>query len=240
MSPTTRPASLDRGAERRDEGLFVQSQALGDSTRYRIFLAIRDAPEPIDVAALTERFGLNHNAIRQHLAKLSNAGLVVDEQRPASGRGRPPRAYRLAPGASERWGAAAPNELLSLMLLDLVDDDPEQTLAVGRAMGERLAQTRRPGADTPETLQAVAVRLGFEPRRDTDDVDGVEAAGDTAIVLDHCPFAAAASSAPGVVCTLHRGIAEGVCSAVGDGWHVVDLEVRPPAHAGCRIVVAAD
>lgn len=255
MKPPAARSSSWRAGVGRDDALFVQSQALGDPTRYRIFLAIRDAPAPVDVAALTARFGLNHNAIRQHLAKLSVAGLVVDELRPASGRGRPPRLYRLAPGAAERWGGASPNELLSLMLLDLVDSDVEQALAAGRAMGQRLARTRRAGASTPEALEAVAAQLGFEPQRGTitTDVDaGIDIEishtadgrrgaipGDAEIVLDHCPFAAAASSAPGVVCTLHRGIAEGVAETVGDGWRVVGLEAHAPEQAGCRIVIAA-
>jgi DNA-binding transcriptional ArsR family regulator len=31
----------------------------------------------VDVAELTEHYGLNHKAIRQHLAKLADAGLIL-------------------------------------------------------------------------------------------------------------------------------------------------------------------
>ena len=59
-----------------------QARALGDPTRHDIFQYVVAAEGPIGVAELTEHFGLNHNAIRQHLAKL-----VVAELSPR----RPPR-----------------------------------------------------------------------------------------------------------------------------------------------------
>lgn len=47
-----------------------QARALGDPTRHAIFRNIAEAGGPVGVAELTEQLGLNHNAIRQHLAKL--------------------------------------------------------------------------------------------------------------------------------------------------------------------------
>jgi len=63
---THRPASLQEQAR------------LGDPTRHRIFRYVADAGRPVGVAELTARFELNHNAIRQHLAKLVDAGLVTE------------------------------------------------------------------------------------------------------------------------------------------------------------------
>ncbi len=81
---------MDNVAGSSDHELLVQSRALGDPTRNAIFVHLRDAPEPVTVAELTDRFGLNHNAIRQHLAKLRAAGLATEHRDPPSGRGRPP------------------------------------------------------------------------------------------------------------------------------------------------------
>jgi DNA-binding transcriptional ArsR family regulator len=53
--------------------LQAQARALGDPTRYEVFRYIADASRPVDVAELTAHFGFNHNAIRQHLAKLVDA-----------------------------------------------------------------------------------------------------------------------------------------------------------------------
>ncbi|MDQ1500165.1 MAG: hypothetical protein QOI86_3505, partial [Actinomycetota bacterium] len=78
----------------RDRDVQRQAKALGDPTRHAIFRAVADAAGPIDVATLTARFELNHNAIRQHLAKLCAAGLVIEEVGPSTGRGRPRLQYR--------------------------------------------------------------------------------------------------------------------------------------------------
>ena len=75
-----------------------QARALGDPTRNAIFRYIDAASDPVGVAELTDHFGLNHNAIRQHLAKLRDAGLVVEELATPSGPGRP-----RAPLPAEPW-----------------------------------------------------------------------------------------------------------------------------------------
>ena len=84
--------------------LQVQARALGDPTRHEVFRYLVDADRPVDVAELTDHFGLNHNAIRQHLAKLVDAALVIEETAPRAGRGRPRLVYRLDPATESRWG----------------------------------------------------------------------------------------------------------------------------------------
>ena len=90
------------------DDLLTWGRALGDPTRFAVFARVRDAKEPVTVAELTEHFGLNHNAIRQHLAKLVEAGLVAGTRLPSTGSGRPPTGYRPTPGAVERFGGPAP------------------------------------------------------------------------------------------------------------------------------------
>src|SRR6187551_1251880 len=95
--------------------LQEQARALGDPTRHEIFRYIADAGRPVDVAELTEHLGLNHNAIRQHLAKLVDAELVTEGQAPSTGRGRPRLHYVLHAAAESRWGVTGPYERLSLL-----------------------------------------------------------------------------------------------------------------------------
>src|SRR5690606_28685753 len=104
---------MPRTATTADEVLLAQSRALGDRTRHSIFAYVRDAPRPVGVAELTRHLGLNHNAIRQHLAKLRDADLVVEERARRAGPGRPALQYRPNPGAIERWGGRGPYEALS-------------------------------------------------------------------------------------------------------------------------------
>ncbi|MHB1783921.1 MAG: ArsR/SmtB family transcription factor, partial [Acidimicrobiales bacterium] len=62
-----------------DEGLQHEARALGDLTRHSLFRYIADAPDAVGVAELTDHVRLNHNAVRQHLAVLKDAGLVTEE-----------------------------------------------------------------------------------------------------------------------------------------------------------------
>ena len=97
-------------------GIQEQARALGDPTRHAIFRHVTESTSPVTVRELTEQFGLNHNAVRQHLAKLVAAGLVVEEREAPSGPGRPRLLYTVDPGAESRWGVTGPYERLSLLL----------------------------------------------------------------------------------------------------------------------------
>ena len=65
---------------------------MGDPTRHAIFRYVADARDQVGVAEVTEHFGLNHNPIRQHLAKLVKAGLVAET---TTATGQPGRRRRL-------------------------------------------------------------------------------------------------------------------------------------------------
>lgn len=198
--------------------LQAQARALGDPTRHALFRHVV-AAGTADVAELTAAFGLNHNAIRQHLAKLVAAGLVVGEPSASQGRGRgrPRTVYRAAGGADGRWGVSGPYQRLSRWLLEILrsGDDP-------RVVGRRSGAERGAGLDA---LVEEMAREGFEPevRRRGRRVD---------VVLHACPFADAAMDSPEVVCALHRGLAEGLA---GDALVVEDLVVRDPRRAGCSL-----
>jgi predicted ArsR family transcriptional regulator len=212
---------------RRDARFQRQAKALGDPTRHAIYRAVVDSPRPMDVATLTAHFGLNHNAIRQHLAKLGAAGLVVEAVAAPEGPGRPRLQYRPAPAADADWGIPSPYQQLSLMLLELVRSgrSPRQ---VGAEAGRRMAADLPDTADPLDRLEINAIRQGFEPRR-------TKTRSSIDLILGRCPFQAAASAAPEVVCELHRGLAEGVVEATGGALEVTDLIARDPRKAGCRL-----
>ena len=205
-----------------------QARALGDPTRYDIFRFVAEARSPVKVAALAEYLGFNHNAVRQHLAKLTEAGLLTEE-RASPTTGRPPLQYRVAPTAMGSWGAPGPYELLALLLLE-VANGARTPVEAGEEAGRALARTSPAGADPLDTLETEMARRGFEPTRQT--------RGDvTEIVLERCPFVAAASADPDVVCAVHRGLAAGILDGMEAESRVHDLIVFPPERAGCRLVV---
>ncbi len=207
--------------------LQQQARALGDPTRHAIFRYVVEAGDAVDVAELTSHFEFNHNAIRQHLAKLVDAELVVESSAPSTGRGRPKLIYRPDPSADSRWGAVGPFERLSGLLAEIVRSG-DSAVDVGRRAVER----QRLGANTAEVDPFGAIveqmaRSGFEPeiRRRGDQAD---------IILHTCPFASAAQIDPDTVCGLHLGMAYGVAEVV-DGLVIDELVTRDPRHAGCRL-----
>lgn len=212
--------------------LQEQARALGDPTRHAIFRYVADADAPVDVAELTTHFGFNHNAIRQHLAKLIDAGLLCQDTAPSTGRGRPRLIYRLDPSAESRWGVTGPYERLSRLLAEIVrtGDDP---VDVGRRAAGRLPPSASAEGDPVETLVEAMLRAGFDPVLRTD-------AGHLEVVLRTCPFASAAVVDPETVCAIHRGLAEGIAEQTGGRLVIDDLVAHDPLHAGCELRIRVE
>ena len=206
--------------------LQEQARALGDPTRFAIFRYVADAQRPVDIAELTDHFGLNHNAIRQHLAKLVPARLVTEHQAPASGRGRPRLVYRLDPTADSRWGVTGPYERLSVLLAEMLRTG-DSAVDVGRRSVR--ADDVGAGADPIACVVGVMDRAGFEPVVRNDRGDRFE------VVLRTCPFESAVLAAPAAVCGLHLGIAEGAASLAAERLVVDELVVQDPRRAQCRL-----
>lgn len=207
--------------------LQQEARALGDPTRHAIFRYVAGSKEPVDVAELTDLHGLNHNAIRQHLAKLLEVGLVVERTARPGRPGRPRLLYEVGPGVESRWGVTGPYERLSLLLAEAIRTGAAP-VEVGRRAGRALrAEPPAEGGGLDVLVDAMA-RQGFEPevRR--------RSAG-AAVVLRSCPFATTALADPDTVCALHLGLAEGL--AEGTGVVVDELVRKNPRRAGCRLQV---
>ena len=207
--------------------LQVQARALGDPTRHEIFRYLVDAGTDVDVAELTDHVRLNHNAVRQHLAKLVDADLVEEARARPSGRGRPRLLYRVAPTAESRWGVAGPYERLAVLLTEVVrtGDAPE---AVGARAGRRLIMGGSGASvDAVDRFEDAMARQGFDPT--------VQAEGDEVeVVLRSCPLASAVLADADTVCQLHLGLARGAAEAIG-GIEVDQLEPKDPRRAHCRL-----
>lgn len=220
--------------------LQAQARALGDPTRHRIFRHVAGSATPVGVAELTAYLGIHHNAVRQHLAKLRDAGLVTEELEARDRPGRRRLIYRVAPDLDERWVGGGPYQRLAELLLEVVRTG-RPAREIGREAGraEALAATGAgdggAGDGALDRLAAAARRQGFHPvvrRR----------AGRVELVLEHCPLADVAARDPGTVCALHLGLLEGWAegtAAPDDAVRVEHLAVRPPHRAGCRVEVSS-
>lgn len=208
--------------------LQEQARALGDPTRHRIFRFIAEADQPVDIAELTNHFGLNHNAIRQHVAKLVSAGLMTEGRVASAGRGRPRLVYELDPTADSRWGVTGPYERLSVLLAEVLrtGDSP---VDVGKRSVRREPNRAFPDDDPVAVVVDAMERQGFEPAVRTTRHPRVE------IVLQSCPFASAVLADPKTVCELHLGIVQGAASLAGDRIVVDELVPHDPRRANCRL-----
>ncbi len=208
----------------------IQSRALGDPTRWKIFRYVADNDQGADVAEITSHCGFNHTAIRQHLAKLVEAGLLTTATERSGTRGRPKLVYRVDPAAESRWGVVGPYERLSVLLAEIIrtgDDAVTVGRRAGRSMRTAGASTNPEGSDVSiDDLTDDMARQGFDPtvqRRRA----GIE------IVLQTCPFESAALTHADAVCGLHLGLARGLTD--GSSFVVDELVRRDPRRADCLL-----
>ncbi len=221
---------------RRTDLLQRQARALGDPTRHRIFRLVEGAEEPLGVRELADDLGLHHSAVRQHLAKLVSADLVVEAREAAHGPGRPRSVYRRAPGVLGSWGATSPFERLAALLVDVVRTGAspyEAGMEAGLSLGPQIAVD---AGDRPtlEILTGVFGDQGFEPEAE------VAADGAATVAMGRCPYGPLALAAPEVVCQLHRGLAEGLVATMPtrDPLDVVALDHIDPVGGGCCLRLA--
>lgn len=206
--------------------LQAQARALGDPTRHAIFRFLADEDRPVTVAELVDQVHVNHTAVRQHLTKLGDAGLVESSAMAPTGRGRPKLQYQVTPAVDSRWGVTGPYERLAMLLAEVVRTGDEP-IEVGRRAGRQLRGEAGRADDPVAEFAGQMARQGFEPTVALNGTDAV-------ITLQSCPFAAVVLDDPDTVCDVHRGLAEGLAQSVG-GLTVEGFDVDDPVSAVCAI-----
>lgn len=206
-----------------------QAKALADPSRFRLFRHIAEADREVGVAELTELLGFNHNAIRQHLAVLTGAGLVAETTERRTTRGRPRKEYRARADALGAFRSVSGSyERLASLLLEVVatgNKPYDVGFDAGRAEAEADDETDSSLDDAVDRLVRQLGVGGFEPDRTSAGTD-----------LMHCPFADVAAENPGVVCSLHHGLISGFLAG-RDETLIGELDPHDPYEAGCRVTV---
>jgi predicted ArsR family transcriptional regulator len=186
-------------------------KALGDNTRYAIYLELARAPAPLATAQIADTLGLHANTVRPHLDRMREVGLldVVTDARGAVG--RPQHRYSLAADAPSLGFEPPAFPVLARMLLRLAaaaELSAADAVEAGREQGSSSAP-RRTGACAEALTQELAA-LGFDPESLVDEEGAT-------IAFTRCPFRELAEANPDLVCSLHRGLVEGFIDARGDG-----------------------
>lgn len=201
-----------------DRRISDLTAALGDPTRRAIYIAVREAAEPLTTTKVAELFEIHPNVARHHLDRLAEEGyLQVSHRRPSGAEraGRPAKGYEATDKEVTVHFAPRRFEMLAEMLFQVLEEldianVSEIAERVGRSYGEKLAfeigEHGEPGYDG--AVQAVATAmtgLGFSMDPDV--------AGQR-LLTSHCPFGETATNHPEVICSLDRGIVTGLFGAL--------------------------
>lgn len=187
------------------------------STRDRVLTTIRTAVTAPTVEEIATELGVHPNSVRLHTAALREDGLLVQDTRPGTGRGRPQVTYRTSDRGA--WSGRRDYQLLASLLLDgVAGSDAARQLGVawGRRMAAGVDGTTRddatrdddnaaahvPTSSTREHVTRVLDDLGFEP--------AAIAGGANSVELRNCPFRELVDPRDGVVCALHAGMLDGL------------------------------
>jgi predicted ArsR family transcriptional regulator len=213
-------------------------KALGDNTRYAIYLELARSSAPLTTSDVAGSLGLHPNTVRPHLERMREVGLLDLDTVGRGGVGRPQHRYTLSAEAPSLGLEPSPWPTMARMLLGAAAQgglDPQDLHDAGADQGRvdaRRRQSAGPINDTTDTVAALLAqqaRLGFDPEVATSDAG-------TTMAFAHCPFRELAESHPELVCTLHCGLVEGFMEVVDGpavtGFH--DLADRTP----CRVDLA--
>jgi predicted ArsR family transcriptional regulator len=185
-------------------------KALGDNTRYAIYLELARSPVPRTTAEIADALDLHPNTAREHLERMRELRLLAVETESQGSVGRPQHRYSLAADAPSLGLEPPVYKMIASMLADVAAlgaPDVEDVAAMGWDQGRQAA--RRTTAKTcVEALSTVLDELGFDPATG---VEGSEAS----IAFAHCPFRELAELYPDIVCNLHRGLVEGFVEEFG-------------------------
>lgn len=187
-------------------------------SRSAIEALISEAPEPLNIEAISQATGLHANTVRAHLEVLEAGGRIERLQGARAGRGRPPWLYR-ATAADP-----SPHLVLAEALLDQLQESASEDITTTAAArwaatlhGERTEVL--PAAQTPDDAVADTVAaledLGFTATAD--------ALGDR-IDLQRCPYAALVAERP-VICDIHAALISQLLDASGQPVTLERLDV---------------
>ena len=211
-------------------------KALADDTRYRLYRYLRLSGRPVSIRELATRLSLHPNTLRPHLRRLEEVGLAASDVHRGATVGRPQVVYT-AVDREAREGRDY--RLLGEILAGLLTGKRqlERAEAVAREWGVYLVgrSVPRPGARGPTgpnlaVLQEALAEAGFDPRFRRRNTKTVE------ISLRDCPFRDLLDEHRELVCSVHRGLLEGMLAASRPSLRLTEFEPLADRTPVCRLV----
>lgn len=216
--------------------LYETARALGEDTRFKIYRHLCRADDPVAVTTLAQVFSLHPNAIRQHLSRLEQAGLVVSRaERGGRGAGRPRRLYEPSPDPIDFAHPPRSMQVLVTVLAEAIDALPSDEAALvefGRAWGRSWAARRkRERGAAPRSRRRRAEVLARELRDWGWRPAVAQENGHFRLATGRCLWRDLVPSSNGRCCALEKGLLTGLTEALLNG------QARMIRSQGCGLEV---
>jgi predicted ArsR family transcriptional regulator len=208
-----------------------ENDVLAQSIRARLFQALAELRRPATTQELAARVGRHPNTVRAQLQRLSDAGLL-ERRRAAQARGRPRQEWAITAGARPAGQRPQAHGQLSQWLARAIGRTGHlhDIESAGREIGREIAPDHE-GRAIVDAFQDALTALGFAPERHP------TKGGDVRYVLGNCPYREAVAQNQRVVCTLHRGMTQGMLDRLDRTAKLADFVAEDPYRAGCVIDV---
>jgi predicted ArsR family transcriptional regulator len=216
--------------------LYGTARALGEETRFGIYRRLCTSEEPVSVSTLAEAFSLHPNAIRQHLTRLEQAGLVVSwAERNGGTAGRPRRLYEPSPEPIEFAHPPRSTRTLVTVLAGAIDSlpaDPDTLVEFGRSWGRSwAAQRKRDTGSPPRSRRGRAALLARELRDWGWRPAATRENGSLRLTTGRCLFRDLIPESNGRCCALEEGLLTGLVETLVNG------HARVVRATGCSLEV---
>ena len=193
------------------------AKALGEETRFDIFRRIADSAAPLSVKELVSQLGMHHSAVRIHLNKLEDAGLIYSKKRHVQGAvGRPQLAFLPSPHALSITLPPRNYELLARLAVELASTrgDGPTPGDFGMRWGREHMRKRAGLVDAPVPLGEALDVVTDELRSLGASCHCTRMNGGHQILETNCVFAEIAKDHKPMVCDLHQGVARGMLTEI--------------------------
>jgi predicted ArsR family transcriptional regulator len=190
--------------------------ALAEPARRDLYQYVLDQAGPVSRDQAAAGTGLPRHAVKFHLDRLVDEGLLEVEYRRLTGRrgpgaGRPAKLYRRAAAEVSVSVPERRYELAARILADAVHDAghgrplPEAVARAAAAAGRRFGAQAKAAAAAPVPVVVALASCGYEPRT-----------SDERIVLANCPFHALTTVHRDLVCGMNLEFVRAVIDESGE------------------------
>ncbi len=222
-----------------DNQLGALAASLGDTTRRGVYIAVREAAEPVTVADIAALFDLHPNVARHHLDRLVADGwLQVTHRRRndrrGPGAGRPAKHYEATQKEVSVQFPARRYDLLAELLVRVVERlGPARAAFVAEEIGREYGRELAAEIGLPDdagfesAVSAVAramMGVGFDTEAHPDE---------RTLVTRFCPFGDTAANHPEIVCKIDQGIVKGLLEATNQRTSPVLLTPHRTLEESC-------